>query len=373
MIKYFKKLLEKRNLDPRSWIPLSLSQTGGQVVREPSGLSQIRRGLGLYRDLLLNSRLHAYQGDKRIEDDDICRLMEKPNRWMTKSEFYTQLVQDYFINGDFYAHIFEDRGRVTALGPYPSETVHVYPRGKTIDPSDPVQIQTQGFYFQTSFKDSNGNAKTSQLPEDSIFHLKNLWGGRIDTLNGTGLWEAYGSVCDFAVDILDTSQKYSETGLIPPSIIKGVDEMPPEQREDLRKELQNFFSAKSQFLTLSANETLDPLTVQNPSTMLMNLNSIASCHIARLLNLPVALVDREDSGSDTSGLGLKEAHRFWVKTGGRAFLRLVAEKLSELSENRLEFAWRSTQFADMRESQALVPLVQEKIIELDKAKEFLED
>jgi len=372
-MRFFKRFFEKRNLDPRSWIPLSLSQTGGGTIREPSGLSQIRRGLGLYRDLLLNSRLHAYQGEKRIEDNDICKLMEKPNRWMTKSEFYTQLVQDYWINGDFFCHIFEDRGRVKALGPYPSETVHVYPRGKTIDPSDPVQIQQQGFYFQTSFKDSNGNAKKSQLPEDSIFHLKNLWGGRLDTLNGTGLWEAYSSVCEFAVDILETSQKYSETGLIPPSVIKGVGSMSPKQKEDLRNELQDFFSTKSQFLTLSKTEELTPLMIQNPAIMLMNLNSIASCHIARLLNLPVALVDREDSGSDTSGLGLKEAHRFWVKTGGRAFLRLVAEKLSELSENRLEFAWRSTQFADMRESQALVPLVQEKIIDRDKAKEFLED
>lgn len=103
----------------------------------------------------------------------------------------------------------------------------------------------------------------------------------------------------------------------------------------------------------------------------------SSLHLLHLLLciglIPISLISREDQQSDSSGQGLKEDHRFWLKTSGRAFLSCVAQKLSELSENRLAFNWRSALLADTREAQALVPLLEKEIITKEEARAYLEN
>ena len=370
------KTEKRQRLDPRDWVPLSASAQGAIVPKKAGALSQVRRGLNIYCDLLVNSPLCAYdKTGQKVEGDEIVSLMEKPARWLSKSEFYSKLVTDLFVSGDFFCHIFESRGKITALAPYPASAIEVYPKGKSIDSSNPTNIQERGFFYQSAFKDSQGQTKRDTLPEDKVWHLKSLWGSsaRTDSLNGIGLWEGYGSVIDFCSDILETSQKFSQRGGIPPSCIKGTDEMDDKQKKALRDALHDFFTAKSNFLTLAERETLEPLVMQNMAQVLMVLNSVASVHVARVLNLPISLISREDQQADSSGQGLKEDHRFWLKTSGRAFLSLVAQKLSELSENRLAFSWRSAMLADARESQALVALQDAKILSREEIREYLTD
>ena len=369
--------------EKRGWIPWAAATTDNNPRTQSGNLSQIRRALTLYRDLLLCSPLRAFKKDKRI-DDPLLSLMEKPCSWMSRAEFYTRLTEDYFLSGNFFCAIKAPKGRIEGLLPFPPGSIYCYAKSSgddgnpSGDNTDPFLLDKRGFYYQTQFQvREDSNKKTiSKISSDDVWHVKNLWQSGPDTLNGVSLWTAYSETLDFTSDILDTAQKFSETGLISPSIVKGISESPGTQRIDLQKELHDFFSQKKQFLTLDDKIELVSAIVQNPASMIMNLSSIASVHIARLMSVPVSLISREDASVDSSGLGLKEAHRFWVKTSGRAFLKIVAEKLSELADPgvRFEFSWRSTQAADMREiSGTLPPLVEAGLLTKEKAKEWMED
>ena len=383
MKKFLKKIFKT---EKRGWIPLEISQTDSFPRTQSGNLPQVKRCLQLYRDLMLSSPIIAENSQGEQVEDQLIEVLESPCSWLNKSEFFTKLVQDYFLAGNFYCYIKESEGEVTELLPFPESAIFAYvktDKGATPsgDSSDPLMIDQQGFYYQSQFatgeKTENNKPKMriNKFSSDQIWHLKNMWQSGGDQLNGNSLFAQYPESLDFARDILDTLQAYSASGLVPPSVISGITEMPADQRQSLVAELDKFFNEKKRFLALDDSIKLENSIIQNPSQALMILSSISSLHLSRIFAVPISLLGREDGASTDVGVSMKESHRFWIKNSGKAFLKIVSDKLSELSleGNKIKFQWRSSQLADLREAQVLDSLLEKQIITTEKAKEWLND
>ena len=362
--------------------------TTDSFPRTQSGnLPQVKRCLQLYRDLMLSSPIVAENSEGKQAEDPLIQMLEEPCSWLNKAEFFTKLVQDYFLAGNFYCFIKEKEGEVTDLLPFPESSIFAYvktegkPATPTGDSSDPLAIDQQGFFYQSQFatgeKDSSDKPKMryNKFSKNQIWHLKNMWQSGGDQLNGNSLFTQYPETLDFARDVLETCQAFSASGLVPPSVISGISEMPSDQRQSLVSELDKFFNEKKRFLALDDAVRLENSIIPAPATGLMILSSISSLHLSRIFAVPISLLGREDGASTDVGVSMKESHRFWIKNSGKAFLKIVGDKLSELSldGNKIKFQWRSSQLADLREAQILPPLLESKIITEQKAKEWIDD
>ena len=95
------------------------------------------------------------------------------------------------------------------------------------------------------------------------------------------------------------------------------------------------------------------------------------------MSVPIELLNREDAqaGSGMGGVAMKEIFRFWVKTSGRGFLNMVAEKLNELApEVTFKFQVRSVQSSDMRElAMSVNQLITAGALTPAEAKDWLKD
>jgi len=370
--------VEKRaTLTAADFVPLNESLSGGPQPRAVLELSQVRRALGHYSNLLNNSELFAMKKGEKLKEHYLVDMLNRgPNRWETKSEFFTNLVQQYWCFGGFFARIFETGGKVTGLGSYNANTIFTYGKNKSMDGSDPAVLQAQGFYYLSSYEDESGGKMEQKIPESEIWRVTNPWSKAFDQLNGRPMAEAFPSVVNFAFSILETSESFSESGLVSPSLISGLAEAKPEQKQDIRKALNEFFKSKDRnWLTLDDKITLQSLIMNNPATMIEALNSVASVGIARLFDLPVQLIDAENFHTTQGGNEMREQHRHWTRNSGKAFLNRIGEALSQLCEpeTQIKFAWRSSLPSDLREAgTALPPLVEGGLLSPERAKEFLD-
>ena len=296
---------------------------------------------------------------------------------MSRCEFYTRLTESYFLHGNFYCYLDRELdGNIVNLAPFIDGSMYAYARDSRNN-ADPVRLLAKdSYYYLSQFTEGEGEDKKTRtaryLPED-ILHIKSAW-RTPDLLNGVGLTQAYQETIDMAQSTLATAQKFADNNMVSPSVISGINEVPANKKTELKTELDKFFNSQSNFLTLDDSIKIDDTLVQQPAQFIQVLSSISTLNLARLLSIPVSLLAREDGANTDSGMSLKESHRFFIKNSGRAYLSMIAEALSELTpEHTFKFLWRNNQFADLRESQALPPLLESKIINESKAKEWLED
>ena len=375
----FLRWLEKR-LFLRDWIPWALATTDQHPRRQSGNLAVVRRCLALYRDLILSAPLVCEKGGERV-NHPLLDIFEKPAPWMTRTEFWTKAVQDYFLSGNFYCYIKAPEGRIDGLLPFPESSIYAYAKGGSTKPggdsTDPLLLDRRGWYYQSQFKGDDGKELVHKFSSESIWHLKNLWQSGGDPLNGIAAYQQYPETFAAAQSLLDTFETQTGNGLMPPMIITGLTETAPDQKKAIRDELLKFFeNGKGRFLTLPDDgiELKDAL-VPNAADVLIALSSISSMNIARIFSCPISLVNAESGNGETSGLGLKESHRFWLKTSGKAFLNMLSEKINELAEPGVSFRflWRSAQFADVREAQILPALIEGQVITKQRAEEWLAD
>ena len=175
-------------------------------------------------------------------------------------------------------------------------------------------------------------------------------------------------------DALEVSAKFSQSGMVGPVLITGVQTESAEQRKETADTISDFFENKKQFLTLTENTEVKDLMVKQPAEFLRLLTSISSLHLSRILSVPIELLHREDASTNAfGGQALKEVFRFWIKSSGRSFLNLVESKLNELADDvTFEFKVKSTQASDMRElSMSVGQLVSHGVLKPEEAKKWL--
>ena len=217
--------------------------------------------------------------------------------------------------------------------------------------------------------------KITKLSSEDVWHIRNLWQGGADQLNGNSLFTAYPEAIDLAGNLLDTCEGYGKSKLVPPSILTGTEAAGADKQQDLRSEIKKLLQGDEWFLTLPSEIKITPAMIQSPGAFLSALSTISSLNIARIFGVPISLLGQEDSNNTDTGVSLKESHRFFVRTTGRGWLKTLELALNELLDEgeRIRFLWRHFQFGDIRESQALPPLIEAKILTPQRAKEWLED
>ena len=379
LLNWFRKP-EKRNV----WYPWS-SVISSQKSKYLSGdLPQVARCLQLYRNLILATPLVAVdrETDKEVKHP-LLKVFEYPASYMTFSQWVTRLVENLWLEGNSYFFIeTSDNGQVTGLLPFPAGTMYCYAQGKgqQADHSNPIELNKPGAYvYRSQFKtkDSNGqeHTTTAKYSPESILHFKRQWQSQGDLLNGPSLYEAYTEALDMTGSSLDTAHRFARNGMTPPLLLTGAEATEPEDKEELKQSLEEFFESQRNALTLpEAIEVKPVLPGSNPANFLVALSSIGSLNISRLFSVPLELLGIENSATTHSGPGVKEIFRFFVRTAGRAFLKEIAEGLSTLStEVKFKFLVKSVLGSDLRETGQTVKGLVEAGMPQEKAEEYIED
>ena len=373
-----KKKPETRSNGYTNWIPFSsaISDFKGQYLA--GNLPQVRRALQLYSNLINSTPLRAISKETGKEIDHyLLRVLDKPSRFLNKNEFFSRLVEAYFLEGNFYCFIkTNETGQIVSLLNFLPGTMYAYSSGRKKgagDNADPLQLDEQGsYYYQSQFGEGKNAVINKYDPED-IWHIKSTWQSQ-DLLNGSSLYEAYTQSVEMAQDSLGVSSAFAKSGMVGPVLISGVETESPEQRKETADTIRDFFENKKNFLTLNEGTEVKDLMVKQPADFLRLLTSVSSLHLSRILSVPIELTHREDASTNAfGGQALKEVFRFWVKTSGRSFLNLVETKLNELADDvTFEFKVRSTQASDMRElSMSVGQLVSHGVLTPDEAKKWL--
>ena len=374
-MKFLKNLLEKRG----TWIPWATATQDSFPRRESGNLPAVKRCLQMFRDLAVACPLVVEKSGKQIEDHWLHSLLDRPAPWLNKSAFFTLLCEGYFLSGNFYCYKNAPEGRILNLAPFPAGSCFAYGKtdgtdNPTGDNSDPIGLLRRGWFYQTQFG-KKGQEKITKLSSEDVWHIRNLWQGGADQLNGNSLFTAYPEAIDLAGNLLDTCEGYGKSKLVPPSILTGTEAAGADKQQDLRSEIKKLLQGDEWFLTLPSEIKITPAMIQSPGAFLSALSTISSLNIARIFGVPISLLGQEDSNNTDTGVSLKESHRFFVRTTGRGWLKTLELALNELLDEgeRIRFLWRHFQFGDIRESQALPPLIEAKILTPQRAKEWLED
>ena len=375
LLRWFKKKEQRQ----KYWYPI-IQSVSDQKGRYLSGnLSQIRRALQLYSNLLASTSLIAVDSNTDKEASSyILEILKHPHRTLNWYEFCQRLVESYFLYGNFYCYIEEaQNGMIASLDPFVPGTMWCYASGKqakTISgsSSDPLLLnKPNSFYYQSQFGEGK-NKIYSKFSADQIWHLKSCFQSS-DLLNGLDIFSAYKDTMLLAQDSLDTASKFSGSAMAGPLLISGLTEDSPETKQEIKQSIENFFKDKGMFLTLPAEVNIEKALADQPANFLQLLLSISTVNISRLMSVPMELLGNETGPSAYGGQNLKETLRFWKHNSGKSFLDYVASKLGELDPSvKFKFMYRSTQASDLRELGTVVSqLYEQQLLTKEEAREWL--
>ena len=390
MKKFFKNLLEKRGVKLQGWIPWGAGTIDSNPRTQSGNLSQLKRAMTLYRDLLMACPLTLKKGDEEFKSHPLLSLIEKPCPWYNRHEFFTRLTEDFFLSGNFYCKIQSNgRGEIESLLPFPPSSIFAYPRTDkggeghpAGDSSDPLSIFQNGYYYQAQYdtgqRDKNKKPimRTHKFDPYDIWHLKNVWQQGSDQLNGLSLFQQYREVLGFSEAVLDLGFRFADAGGVGPVLISGIETQDSEQAQQSQQVIETFFKQKQMFLTLPPETEINEIGKGANSHMLMALSSISSLHLARIMGTPIELLSREDSlNSSGGGMNQKEVHRLWLRTSGKSYLKNVESKLNELigeEDLKFEFNFRSLMASDLRESaMSIAQLISSDAVTKEEVREWL--
>ena len=363
ILNFFKKF--KREIR-QTWIPWAKSLEPLPVF-DASSIPSVRKAIGLYSSLLTNTPLVTADGG----DAPILKVLENPSRILSRCEWLGRAVENYFTFGNTLAFINKEDGEIKSLPLFNPQTIFQY--SQTNDPSNPLELERPGStYYRSQYEDAQTGRKTETnfLPE-YVFHVKNPWGAPPDFLNGLPLSQVVQDTLAMSSDVMDTAAKFSRTGFLQAQMVSGVAEMEGPERAELRQEMDTFIQSKGTFLTVDDQIKMHPLTQNNVGVLLQVVSSLSTGNWAKIFNIPVQLLSKEDQTNSSGAQEIKELHRFWIRTAGAHFLKIWAEAFSRLGGVPLKYDNRANLMSDLRELQTLPALIEAGILNKTEAQAFV--
>ena len=355
----FKKRQASALGSPSEWIPFSNNFPPTQATR----LATVGRCLRLYSDFLLQTPLEP-------EGHYFSQLLAKPNRWQSKKNFYETLAFELLLNGNFMAKVDYDRaGRITALLPF--RAGQIYCHATAGEYSDPVALQSDGFYY----KDFKGRV---HMP-DEILHLRDSMFNTSDQLNGLSRVYLYEILFQSGYSVQTVQQSLSASGLRPSWLLSGLPEENPGSTKKVRQTIKKFFqsgqsSQPGAVLSLPEGFELKQLMLQNPENALEFLASKSDLDIARIFCVPIELIGRADAEGEGGAQHIKESHRFFIKNSLTSFFQNIADAFGMLAMDGTKFEFKLDRFraSDLREqSQYLSQLVTAEVLSPAQARDMM--
>ena len=344
---------------PSEWIPFSNNFPPTQATR----LATVGRCLRLYSDFLLQTPLEP-------SEHYLTKLLNKPNRWQSKKNFYESLVFELLLNGNFHAKVnFDATGKVTALLPFRVGQIYCHPSDGEY--SDPVALQRGGHYY----KDFKGRV----FMPDEILHLRDSMFNTSDQLNGLSRIYLYEILFQSGYSVQAVQQSLSASGLRPSWLLSGLPEDSPENTKEVRDTIKKFFQSGQSaqagaVLSLPEGFELKQLMLNNPENALEFLASKSDLDIARIFSVPIELIGRADAEGEGGAQHIKESHRFFIKNSLTSFFKNISDALETLAMDGTQFKYEVDRFraSDLREqSQYLSQLVTSEVLSPQEAKSMI--
>ena len=357
-MKFLTNILKKRQSVKSPWIPyLTSTQPSGVSDR----LSAVGKCLRVYTDFLLSTPLEP-------KEHYLNEILEKPNRWMSKKNFYECLVSELLLNGNFYCKVnFNTQGKVTALLPFRAGQIYAYPSQGEYDP---LTLESKGFFF----RDFKGRI----FAEHEILKISDYLFSRGDNLNAPSRIYIYANIFDAGYSIQEVQKALAQSGMRGAVVLTGLDDSDSDSVKDIRENVEKFTQGDSgggigKVLSLPSGYSTMPMqSDSSPSKMLDLLIAKTDLDLSRVFGVPQEIIGRVEG--DKGGTPLKESYRFFIKSSLIPFLKCVSDALSDLAMDGTKFKFRTEllKASDLREqAQFLKVLTQEGIITKQEAKKWV--
>ena len=361
MLKKLRSLFKRQQTTPLTikegsgWRPV-----GGYYK---STLPAVSKALKIYTDLITNVELSP-------SDHYFSKLLNMPNSFDSKRSFFERLVSNYFLFGCFYGYLKYDNqsGQIQKVIPVLPRDIFCYPLSG--DFSDGIGIESGGYYYQ----DSKGRIHQS----DSILALKDMTFCQSDLLNPIPRISAFAYSFQTGMSLEQIKSELSYGGLRGSLLLSGLPEESNENFSAVRKVISDFFksgNATSGCLSLPSGYELKNMNLPSVERALQIISTLNDTSIARIFNMPIELLSSTDNSMQASANNLKEQHRFFLRTAGASFLKIVSECFTKTVADGTEFSFKLGRLkgSDLREiSQFIKQLVDSKVLSAEQARDMLD-
>ena len=244
------------------------------------------------------------KGRELAPDHWFAKLMERPNQYQTRYEFFEHQVANLAFHGNFYNKKGFRAGRLISLLPL-----------------NPLQVETKLFTGKVTHLFSQ-DGDVSALAADSVWHVHmngDLIVGRSPLQFGRNLI-GVAQAAEQAV-----SKLYTNGGKR--SGVLSFDRLlTPDQRDQIRGNFSGLTDGDERLIVLEAGGKFDPISMSPQDIELLASRRFQIEEICRWFGVPSVLVN-DTSGSTTWGSGIAELVTGFYKLNLRPYLEAIENSI----------------------------------------------
>lgn len=208
------------------------------------------------------------------------KLHDRPNSWMTASEFWAMAEAHLCLRGNFYAYKFGIEGRpIRELIPLKA---------------DVVTGITQGDDFSLTYHIKVKDGTIQPVPREKIFHLRGL---TLDGINGVNPIEYARETVGLGNESQRFLSKFFSKGLHPGAVIRHPMSLSAPAHADLRKNLKEKYEGLGkawEFMLLDENMQIEFPTVKLVDAQYLEHTKMNEAQICGLFRVPLMLIQSGD-------------------------------------------------------------------------------
>lgn len=223
-----------------------------------------------------------------IEDKRSKVLSGMANEVLTSFTLKRNLIKDLILYGNAYAKIVREGDNIQ-LFYLPNDVVT-------------AKADSNGYYFEVSSynTDVNGERRPSEIVNyyDMLVLIRNP---KYNSVTGTGILSYGKDVIEMSIEEDSYMDSLFKNGLSAKSVISSKTPFKKEVKEQLKKDLQNFYSGSSnagKTLVLEGDISVNSLSLTPSDIKLIDNKNLTITDIARLLNIPKHMLNL-DRGQGT--------------------------------------------------------------------------
>ena len=357
----------------RPWIQQDYS-LNSLANRRLTSLGVVALALRLYSDALSRFPLRVKNKEGRNVDHYILAVLEKPNSWQTRTDFFQQITNNVLLGGNFIAKIDWNKstGSIEKIIPWLSGAIWAYPNAKFSDYSDYIQIEKRGYYYR--------DFKARRYLPDQLLHIRDLTHSA--DIMGVSRISMARQAFESSVSVQDSIAGTAERGFLNPAIITGSLSQSGSQdsKAAAEKAIREFYQSgaakRGSAIILPGEIKIEKLAMDLRQADLDFIKRSTDLEIAKIFNLQT--INNADSAAQS---GAKEAYRALTNIALKPWLLHVAESFSQRLLSSFErrrglrfcFELDSVASQDLRERGTYLSLLTQRgIISPNEARDLID-
>ena len=302
---FFKRERRAAILNNPTWRPYQNNFTLSGVDSERiTSLGTVSMALRVYTDACLRFPLQIIDKNKQPIDHPLNMVLNQPNDWQSKGQFFSHLVTNVFLNGNFHAKVvWNSEGTITKLLPFVSGSMFGYPgfdgQPKN-DFSDPIILEKAGYFY----RDYRGRA----WHPFEILHIKDLLYSA-DLINGISRLTVARLAFESGINVQDSMNGIAEAGFINPIAVQRPKGADTAALKNFNTMIENFFqmgqAKRKRLLSVPDGFELKELSAKTTEKDLSIVKKLSDLDIVKVFGLQTVFT--LEAGQVQSGA--KEAYR----------------------------------------------------------------